>query len=209
MFKAKVESQIRHQIHELVNPIILLAKRNIDHNASKNDRFLEGKKAVEQLALEIQTLRAEASHLPFIKEKLKTLEQETQLQFAYYRGRVEAYESELAKIKQAFTEIEELRTEVNSSATVNDLRITKTNDVQLLMQQQQVSKHSTLEMLCKNKLKTLKQQLNKEVFDRESLQKLVNELKKQTDQNEVSLKSLQHQAVTEKTQFFRLLDEGQ
>jgi hypothetical protein len=40
----------------------------------------------------------------------------------------------LAKIKQAFTEIEELRTEVNSSATVNDLRIKKTNEVQLLMQ---------------------------------------------------------------------------
>jgi len=34
-------------MHEIVDPIILLAKRNIDFNASKNDRFEEGKKLVE------------------------------------------------------------------------------------------------------------------------------------------------------------------
>jgi len=48
-------------MHEIVNPILQLAKRNIDHNSSKNDRFVETKKATDKLEQEIAFLRNEVS----------------------------------------------------------------------------------------------------------------------------------------------------
>jgi len=76
-------------MHDMVDPIILLAKRNIDFNAQKNERFLEGKKAYENLTQEIAYLRSEVSHLPYLRDKLKAIEEDTQMQFVYYKGRVE------------------------------------------------------------------------------------------------------------------------
>ena len=72
------------------------------------------KKAAEQLGNEIQTLRNEAAELPHLKEKVKSIDEDMQLQFTFYRGRIEAFESNLSKIENAFTGINELRSEVRS-----------------------------------------------------------------------------------------------
>ena len=49
MNREQQEAYLRDLLHTLVQPIIELAKRNIDHNAKKNEKFVELDKEVKQL----------------------------------------------------------------------------------------------------------------------------------------------------------------
>ena len=90
----------------MVQPIIELAKRNIDHNAKKNEKFADLDKDLKQLTERWISQDKEVKDLKKMNEKMQKFEQLIQSNRTENKGKLDAQDHAIRKLQQKFDDQE-------------------------------------------------------------------------------------------------------
>ena len=150
----------------LVNPIIELAKRNIEHNAKKNDKFLDIYHTMEYLQQQEEHHTAQIKDLKRLISDLQQLNQSFTALKVEAKGRIDAQDLAVQRMQVQMEEVPTIRVECLKLIQMQDLKISQLPE-QLSQQHEQVVKmHKEYEQHQLQSLDQFKQQF---VSDQQAL----------------------------------------